>query len=107
MYNYEAIPPQGVWEDIASKLDSEQGQVIPMNQKRTRLLNYGVVIAASVAVVIFSVIFFRPSKTETLLTANDTQKKIIEDIALQKPDEIAQAGLIITVLNRLEGIVGM
>lgn len=97
MYNFEEIPPQGVWEDIVAKLDSEQGLVIPMNKKRSRLLNYGLVVAASVAVVFFAVIFFRPSKTEPPLTAKDIRKNTIEDIALQKQDETERNGLIITV----------
>lgn len=97
MYNYEEIPPQGVWEDIAAQLDREQkAVVIPMNKKTNRVLYYSLAAAASLAVIVLAVIFW-PSKPGTTLSAMDIKKTNVELIALNKQDEPIEPSTKITV----------
>jgi hypothetical protein len=65
MYNHEETPPEGVWESIAAELDSTETKIIPIKKKNNYLPYY--LVAASIAIVIFSWIFFsnQNSKTET------------------------------------------
>jgi len=56
LYNYEATPPPGVWDAIASELDSEKAKVVPLPGKNNKRYYY--IAAASIAVILFSVIFF-------------------------------------------------
>ena len=56
MYNYETTPPDGVWKAIAAELDRNEAKVIPMGKKNSRTFYY--LAAASVAVIIFCVIYF-------------------------------------------------
>ncbi|MDQ6757731.1 MAG: hypothetical protein M3004_12440 [Bacteroidota bacterium] len=65
MYNYEVTPPQGVWESIAAELDTNKATVIPLQKNRSKIFYYSLA-AASVAVLLFCLIFFtNRSKTDT------------------------------------------
>ncbi len=66
IYDYEAMPPEGVWIDIAKELDSE-ARVIPIKRKNNRVFYY--LAAASIAVIVFCVIFF----TSRTASKGDTQ----------------------------------
>ncbi len=70
MYNYEATPPQGVWEAIAAELDRNEAKVIPMTKKKNNTFYY--LAAASVALILFCLIFFtnRSSTSEQLVTSS-------------------------------------
>ena len=77
MYNYEAMPPQGVWEAIATELDKpgedEKVRIIEP-RKNNRVLTYSLLAAAAVIVIVFCVIFFRNngSPTKSDVAKNDT-----------------------------------
>ena len=96
MYNFEEIPPQGVWEDIVAELDKGKAVVIPMRKKNNRTLYYSLTAAASVAVVVLAIVFW-PSKPGTQLSAIDIKKTNVDLIALNKQDETVQPSLVITV----------
>ncbi len=53
MFNYEEEPPMGNWEAIASKLDTEEINVLPQKQKSNKKLYYTIAIAAAIALVVF------------------------------------------------------
>ena len=57
LYNYEVTPPAGVWEDIVLNLDDSAAEIIPLYKKRNRIFYYSLA-AASIAIIIFAVIFF-------------------------------------------------
>lgn len=63
MYNFEATPPEGVWNAIAAELNKHEAKIIPIAKKRNNTFYY--LAAASVAVIIFCIIFFtkRSSKS--------------------------------------------
>jgi hypothetical protein len=65
MYNHEETPPEGVWESIAAELDSTATKIIPIKKKNNYRAYY--LVAASLALIIFSWIFFsrQDSKTKT------------------------------------------
>ena len=77
MYNYEATPPEGVWNAIAAELDKQEAKVILIAKKRNNTFYY--LAAASVAVIIFCFIFFnnRSSKSAgNLPAANNMQRAL-------------------------------
>ena len=81
MYNYETPPPDGVWQSIAAELDRNEAKIIPLTKKKNYTFYY--IAAASVAVIIFCLIFFtnRPSKSaEQYTTSSD---KIQSDTILK------------------------
>lgn len=56
MYDHETPPPEGVWEAIASQLNRGEAKVIPIARKSNKRFYY--LAAASVAVILFCLIFF-------------------------------------------------
>jgi len=76
MYNYETIPPEGVWKAIAAELDRNEVKVIPMVKTRNNTFYY--IAAASVIIILFCLIFFtnRSSKSanEQLVTSSSNDK---------------------------------
>ena len=77
IYDYEAMPPEGVWNDIAKELDSNEAKVIPIKSKNNR--GYYYLAAASVAVIVFCVIFFSSrtqSSGDNLLTTSSDKKAV-------------------------------
>lgn len=71
MYNYEAAPPEGVWESIAAELDRNEAKVIPINKKKDYTFYY--IAAASVALILFCLVFFmnKSSTTDEKLLTTD------------------------------------
>ena len=77
IYDYEAMPPEGVWNDIAKELESSEANVIPIKRKNNRVFYY--LAAASVAIIVFCVIFFTsrsPGSEDTLLTTSADKKAV-------------------------------
>jgi hypothetical protein len=67
IYNYEVIPPAGVWESIVAELNTntESSPVIPIQKKRSKLFYYSIAAAACAAVIIFSVVLFNKHSGNT------------------------------------------
>ena len=68
MYNYEVDPPRDVWKSIARKLDEEDTKVIPI--RKNRLLYYGLA-AASVAIILFCIVFFNRSNSDQQIVSSN------------------------------------
>ncbi len=60
LLNYEAEPPKGAWDNIASELNDGNQKVIqlPGLRKRSRFLFYGLTAAASLVIIFLSSLFF-------------------------------------------------
>lgn len=89
IYNYEVPPPAGVWEAIADELDNSQTKVIPIYKKNNKIL-YLSLAAASVAIIVFSVIFFSPfdknaDKINLTNIINDTTQNKNEAVLMTVP----------------------
>src|SRR5258705_1404598 len=69
MYNHEVTPPSECWSKISNLLDKEKiNDFVPV--KKNKILYYSLAVAATVAVLVFSLIFWfnKPStnKNETV-----------------------------------------
>lgn len=71
MYNYETLPPDGVWQSIASHLDGAEAKVIPLHKKSNK--RFYLLAAASVAVIVFCLILFKQHSTKNI------QEKIVSE----------------------------
>ncbi|MEO8109270.1 MAG: hypothetical protein ABI594_04525 [Ginsengibacter sp.] len=60
LFNYEANPPESIWDSIASELDSGDQKVMQMPglRKRSRFLFYSLTAAASLIIIFLSSLFF-------------------------------------------------
>ncbi len=86
IYNYEVTPPAGAWEAIANELDNSETKVIPINKRNNKIL-YLSLAAASVAIIIFSVIFFSPFPFDRNTNKN-TLTNIINDSPQNKNEAV-------------------
>ncbi len=98
MLNYEEEPPQGNWEAIASKLNTDE-MIIPIRKKTNKRIYYTIAVAAAVALVVFvSALWFNRSPeatTKQLATNNrvvDTLKAKQNPVPHQKNDNTALTG---------------
>ena len=77
MFEFEAIPPQGVWESIAAELDEEnkvpvEPPLIPA-QKKTYFKYFSMTAAAAAVIIICFFVFRTSSKnTTTVVASSDT-----------------------------------
>jgi hypothetical protein len=91
--NYSVPPPEGVWEDIASKLDAEQSNVKPLvKRKRTY---YFMAAAAGIVVIIACFALFTilsNSKEKQVVSSMDSTKVQGNELAKnnEKPTNQAQ-----------------
>lgn len=83
MYNYEAMPPSGIWDAIAMELDNTKTPVIPIQKRNSKFLYYSLA-AASVAVIIFCVIFFTGQTKNTSREGIVTSEKATNNTAANK-----------------------
>ncbi len=60
LFNYEANPPESIWDSIASELDAGDQKIIQMPglRKRSRFLFYGLTAAASLIIIFLSSLLF-------------------------------------------------
>lgn len=61
MYNYESTPPEGVWNDIVKELPGQEAKIFSIRKKRNYTFYY--LAAASVAIILFCVLFFTNRST--------------------------------------------
>ncbi len=78
MYNYETTPPEGVWNSIVAELDGNEAKVVPLARRRNK--NFAYLAAASVATLLFSLIFFinrfsNSANEEYVKSASNTNNK--------------------------------
>ncbi len=59
LYNYEAAPPQEVWENITAELDANEAvkRIHPF-RRRSKVVYYSLVAAASLIIIFVSSLFF-------------------------------------------------
>ena len=77
MYEYETIPPQGVWESIANALDNENTDELEppaLTEKKTNKFKYFTMAAAAAVIVAVCFLVFRKSSviTSNELASNDS-----------------------------------
>lgn len=77
LFNFQARPPEGMWEKIVKELDETPHEVndpaplrIPGIRGRSRLLYYGMTAAASLLILFFITIFFKNKKENKSLSEN-------------------------------------
>ncbi len=60
LFNYEANPPESIWDSIASELDDGDKKVMQMPglRRRSRVLFYSLTAAASLIIIFLSSLFF-------------------------------------------------
>lgn len=63
LYKFEATPPANVWEKISAELDANEAvkRIHPF-RKRSRIVYYGLTIAASLIIIFVSSLFFNKKK---------------------------------------------
>ncbi|MEO6637383.1 MAG: hypothetical protein ABIN25_03840 [Ginsengibacter sp.] len=66
LFNYEAEPPEIIWDNIVNELDNGDKRVVqlPGLRKRSKLLFYGLTAAASLVIIFLSSLFFNKGKNE-------------------------------------------
>ena len=124
LYNYEAEPPERIWEKIDAELNSKGGKVISVTElrRRPKIIFYGITAAASLIIIfLISVIFNNSEKhqfenSSTSLTQTQKQllsskkiqdsiklnNKILEDIINSKKDKNFLAEIYENSLNKLK-----
>ena len=68
LFDFETIPPEGVWNAIVAELDNSKAKVIALPKKRNHLLYYA---AASVFFIVLSLLLF------TNRSSNSVNEKLI------------------------------
>lgn len=58
LYNYEAAPPEQLWDDIVEQIQNEKVIDLRLN-RRPRLLFYSATAAASIIIVLFASLFIK------------------------------------------------
>jgi hypothetical protein len=73
LYNYEAEPPAGIWQNINAELDGSNTRIVSMTglRKRSRLIFYGITAAASLIIIFLIPLFFNTSQ-QNLNTASNS-----------------------------------
>lgn len=92
LYNYESAPPQQIWENISAELDANEAvrRIHPF-RKRSKVIYYGLTVAASLLIIFVSSLFFNKkqqqnaganlqSDTQNLALANDADDSMNSQI---------------------------
>ena len=93
LYQYEAVPPEGIWSNIERELNkdiSKNSKLVKLNspKRRNRLLFYGFTAAASLVIIVVSGIFFKKHRDIKEVAAAPVLK--VENLVTQKvKDSIA------------------
>ena len=77
LYNFEAPPPEEMWQHIAEDLQNEKATGFPA-YKKSKNIYYLAVAAASLAIIFIGSFFFKPHKKDMNITANGSSgEKVI------------------------------
>jgi len=74
LYNFEAPPPEEMWEHIAEDLQNEKVVEIP-DYKKSKNIYYLAVAAASLVIIFIGSFFFKTHKKDMNTTANASSKE--------------------------------
>ena len=102
MYEYEAMPPQGVWESIASQLDEENlasqeplkelsDPIISLQQKKRGSLKYIWMAAAAVFIGFACFLVFRPSEVNPVAITSTETSGNQKDFAIQNKNKLSSS----------------
>ncbi len=77
LYNFEAPPPEEIWQHIAEDLPNEKAVEIP-GYKKSKKIYYLAVAAASLVIIFIGSFFFKPHKKDMNAISNvSSQEKMI------------------------------
>lgn len=75
LYHYESLPPEGIWEQIALKLDEKETIQLKKGRGKSKYILYGATAAAAALIIIFiSSVFFKTNTTEKYPSENAVVK---------------------------------
>lgn len=106
LYNYEAEPPEEIWDNINAELDDNTQQKIlkPGLRRRSKFIFYGLTAAASLIIIFLSSVLFNKSRENQQVKSaasvtelqqdnlvskkiKDSNNKILEDIIKSAKDK--------------------
>lgn len=64
LFHYEALPPEGIWEQIASNLDEKETVPLKEVRGRSKFIFYGATAAAALIILLINNVFFKTNTTD-------------------------------------------
>jgi hypothetical protein len=85
LYNYESAPPENIWNNIVTELDTDKSDVVHITgfRKRSKIIFYSLTAAASLIIIFLSSLFFNRNKD------NDTTRMA----SISNPDSVVKQQL--------------
>lgn len=86
LYNYEALPPGEIWDNINAELNKGEHKIVSMQalRRKSKFLFYGVTAAASLIIIFVSSLLFNKSKDTESADAPVQHTSQLQNLSFQK-----------------------
>ena len=74
LYHYESLPPEGIWDQIASKLEEKETIQLKGVRGRSKYMFYGATAAAALIIILINSVFFKTNTAEKYPSENAVVK---------------------------------